>query len=469
MMILSFHLGSSRSSQSLGASSLERSLLLYMITSGVWLVPVQEKSSPVTRKIRPIEESPITIKVLNSSYVFPEFDPNSAPGNNIIRSAVIQYPIVVSKPLIPTGSNLQAGTLAVYTMYIDNDWVWEFLDDFEMARPRRNVLGFVPLAHNQNLPLPISYFGVSDIDQILDNNEHMNDIVDTMKKVVEYNGEPTTVGYGFKVENMVKGVDKMISGLPPDARIENLMLEGNQAAAKEIYELIKKQLFTNANSVEEIFGGIQSLTNVTQTALKINYMSMWEKTKRKQITYGQAIKQVNTHILRIAETYHGIDLVRDYGAKDESNLYETKIVFGSPFPQDEKEQLEIMEMKKRNGWISDAEALRSLSYANPERVKEEIIADRIYGAMSAVESSQANSGQTPNLYAFLIDSVGVSTNAADKFADSIAAFVESTNLIAEHRQAIEGLNEARQLESQLEQEQESKEKEAQQTAPEKSE
>jgi len=177
------------------------------------------------------EETRIVIRLIDAAYVHPIYSPSKDGASHEIKEVLIQYP---ERVVQPDGST----KLGLYTQYM-NDKVVRTYRDREEQEEIENVFGFVPLVHIQNLPVSRGFYGKSDIDSLIDLNREINGATDAVREVVEYHSAPITLIYGAKASSLQKGANKVWSGLPKDARVENLTLGADLGIAKAVPDRAK--------------------------------------------------------------------------------------------------------------------------------------------------------------------------------------------------------------------------------------
>lgn len=380
--------------------------------------------------IIPFEQQSIRIQTLNSAFVHPKF---ASAENRTIKEVLIQYPVLRGNFANITNVGNRSSDMCVYSQYISSTEIREFLDEQEIVEVRRpNPLGIVPLAHIQNLPHP-GYFGISDIDDVVDINEEYNEVNESIRKIIKYQGEPTTIIFGAKVGDLRRGADKVWSGLPTDARVENLSLQASLTDAMTFKDSLKLAIHELSNTPESSLGKLQAISNTSDAALRTTYLPLIEKTQRKQLTYGAGVAQINAILLRILETYFGVDL-RDFAA-NYGKRYSTTADFPSPLPQDDREITEVEIRRRDAGLQSDAGALRVFGEKNINAKAIELLADRRAKLLHDAEATKAAMGQMPNPACDSIGSLGMLPGVAETFEAQDAALDAVTREIAEKEAA----------------------------------
>jgi len=375
----------------------------------------------------PYDQQGIKIQALNAAYVHPKF---SSSEDRTVIDCLIQYPID-SRKFRGIVDSPQSRDLAVYSQYINATEIREFINEKEMPNsPRPNLLGFVPLVHIQNLMHP-GFFGLSDLDDIIPLNEEYNEVSESIRKIIKYHAEPTTLIFGAKMGDLVKGANKVWSNLPTDARVENLGLDANLTEAVNYREQIKLAIHELSNTPEQSLGKIQPISNTSNAALETAYLPLIEKTMRKRITYGEGIQRANQIILMYLQNYFQIDLA-DY-ASDVPSAHRTEIVFPSPLPSDEGEIVQSEIQKLQASLQSESGAIERIYGGRNTTRAIEITADKREKMLRDSQAMvSADSGGLPNLAVHSVGSLGMVEGVAEAFEEQDRLLDEAAKELAAH-------------------------------------
>ena len=190
---------------------------------------------------------------------------------------------------------------------------YEIVEQFhgEMPIIRPNLLGEVPVVHIRNQSIPKEYYGLPDGFDLMDPQRELNEKLTDVSDTVNYHSAPITVIYGAKAKNLERGPKQIWAGLPADARVENLKLEGDLTAAMNYVGFIKKSIHELSDIPEGSLGATQPVSNTSGVALHIQYQPLIEKTDRKKANYEPGFEQINYFILRIGQVKGLISLPFD--------------------------------------------------------------------------------------------------------------------------------------------------------------
>lgn len=362
------------------------------------------------RVIPPAQQS-VRLQVINPSYVHPRF---ASSEDRTVTQCLIQYPVERKRYADLVPSKKGSYELAMYSMFIDINEIREFVDDMEIPNSRRpNPFGIVPLIHIQNLPHP-GFFGMSDLDDIIPVNEQINTVSESIRKIVEYHAEPTTVIFGAKAGELVRGASKVWSGLPVEARVETLRLDANLVEISAYRDNLKLAIHELSGTPEQSLGKIQPISNTSDAAMQTAYMPLLEKTIRKRITYGQGIQEINRVVLTIIRNYFAYPIERVCG--DPGRMLDSTVSWPSPLPQDARELTEIALQRLDHGLDDEADVLRQLH--GDENITSRAIritADRREKLLRDAEATKAAMGTMPNIAVFSTGSIAMIPGVAEAF------------------------------------------------------
>lgn len=381
----------------------------------VTLHDVDEKGT-----LLPLDQRQIALRLISSSFCHPVFGPNGE-----IVECLIQYPMATNL----VEANRQKYSL--YTQYINRDVVREWINRTELpSSGRKNIFGMVPIVHWCNHPVATSFYGGSDIEDIIPLQEALNSVATAIKKIIEYHAEPTTLIFGAKATELLKGAKKVWSNLPEKARVENLQLNTDLAAAREYMAKIKLAIHEISSIPENAFGEIQPVSNTSGVALETLYLPFTEKVRKKQILYGEGMSKVNSLIILAAERGLGIDfhgLVENY-----EDRYLNDIVFSSPLPRDESDILDRLQKKITMGIESQLGALKTIYRGKNINAKIlEVLADKRENLLTEFEKAKALVGVNPNVAVIGTGSLALEGDYAEVIKDDKAAEVSAAKKKAE--------------------------------------
>lgn len=316
----------------------------------------------------------VEIKVLDSSLVFPIWSDKDTFESVYIYNYATEDGKVVLK--------FEA---------ITKDTIKEYRDNVEITGKRReNILNELPIVHIKNYPDASREYGISDLEDIIELNKEYNLKASVVSDVIDYHIEPITIVKGAKLGNMVKGANKVWSGIPTDGDVYNLELQGDLNAAINYLKIIKQSMHEVGGIPEATLGQMQPISNTSGIALHIQYLPLMEKIWAKRITLTEGIRKINELALKILAIKD--DDFSEIIQKKSINSYNTEIKWYDPLPKDEALTNENLRTEvdmgiesrlgaiQRKGYYSNA--VMKMSEIDEEKIKEN---DNLYQGIKKAE------------------------------------------------------------------------------------
>lgn len=272
------------------------------VTGDAFVMVTYETPSQMQMRINPYSQGRIRLNLLGSEQCFPTWDPLNTDALIAMRIETIYYAERGTRALDREDRASHEGrTLNTkrFTQIITRDQIVEqYHGDMPTIRP--NVLGEIPIVHIKNLPVPKEYYGLPDTMDILDLQRELNEKSTDISDTINYHAAPVTIIFGAKAKQLDRSPRQIWSGLPADARVETLKLEGDLVAANSYWDKIKKSLHELSDVPEGTLGSMQPVSNTSGVALHMQYEPLIERTLRKKAMYQPGIQQINYFILRVA-------------------------------------------------------------------------------------------------------------------------------------------------------------------------
>lgn len=336
----------------------------------------------------------IVLTPIDPFFVFPVFS-KTDPGD--LDSVLIQYPI----------HRTETGAVSYKSVYISRTKYMVFEDD-KKVEDSENGFGFVPVIHFPNYIDPVKAWGQSDLNAVVPMNEEYNIIAASVRKIIKYHAEPTTIIYGARASKLEKGAKKVWSGLPTDARVENLAFSSDLGATYKYMELLEQNIFKVANIPSALFNvnGMPAVSNTSGLAIRMMFQPLIDKTIRKKEAFTVSFRRVNRAIAKAFDLM-GVDVA---GLADNPNeILNLVPEFSDPLPFDEVAQLNSDKMKLDMGITSTAALLRKYNPGEDTlRLTVEVIADKMAALLTEAEKTILLQGGLPNLTVLFLSSLGIS-------------------------------------------------------------
>jgi len=271
------------------------------VTGDVFALITFEEPSPMQRRVNPYSQGQIRVNLLGSEQVYPTWDPLNTNVLIAARIETVYYAERGTRQLDREDRVNHEGRQLYtkrFTQIITRESIVEqFHGDQPVVKP--NILGEIPLVHIKNMSLPKEYYGLPDGMDIIDVQRELNEKSTDISDTINYHSAPVTVVYGAKAKQLNRGPRQIWSGLPKEARVETLKLDGDLMAARSYVDFVKKILHELSDTPEGALGAMQPISNTSGVALHIQYQPLIGKTKRKKAQYEPGFEQMNYFILRI--------------------------------------------------------------------------------------------------------------------------------------------------------------------------
>ena len=354
------------------------------VTGDSWLQILFEPKYDANGKRRPefkdpfneYEKGMIRLIVVPSSIVFPEYD--DGYDKDKMKKLIIMYPVTEKEEGF-FGVSKKSRTVLYRQVWTD-ERVQIFVGDEKLA-DLPNKYGVIPFVHFKNFILAGRNFGISDLEDIIPINMEINLKSSDISEIIDYHSAPVTVVFGARIGQLERGANKVWGGLPKDARIENLRLEGDLTAAQNYIHSLKLAMHEIGSIPEGALGASQPISNTSGVALEITLMPLMERIRLKQVLTKEALEYANKIILLIGITEGLIKIPDGINRRD---FFYNEVTFDNPLPKDGLLELQEIELEMRMGLESREDAMKRLGKSNIQEKIKNIDEDReknptIYG------------------------------------------------------------------------------------------
>ncbi len=211
---------------------------------------------------------------------------------------------------------------------------WQRYEDRMLIAEGSNSLGRLPIVHIQNVALPGSYEGLSDVEPLIPLQDELNTRLSDRAHRVTYQAFKMYLGKGIDdfLERPV-GPGQMWATQNPNACIEEFGSDSGSPSEDAHIEQ-SRQALDKVSGVPPLAAGLirGNVGNLTSaTALKVLLSGLLAKTAKKRLTYTTGLKQV------VELALHWLDMT---GILRTSQLdRRIEVHCPSPLPSDEPEQL----------------------------------------------------------------------------------------------------------------------------------
>lgn len=314
----------------------------------------------------PFEEYPdgrIRLSVLPTQFVFPRFNDHD---KDRLESLLIMYPIRATRE---TGLLFKrtVETTVVYKEFWTNTEIVVYNGKEEVDR-MENPYGFIPFVQIKNFPIAGRTRGQGDLDDIIPLNVELNTKKSDVSEVIDYHSAPITLVYGAKIGNLEKGANKVWGGLPKDAKVENLGLQGDLVASSSYIADVKTSMCEIAGIPETVLGGASAISNTSGVALQYMNLPLIERTRIKRSCTADGLVQVNKMILFISLNHGLIEKPEDVSMKD---FLKNTVDLPDTLPKDELIELQKIQQEMTLGLECRHGAMERIGRDNiPKKIAE---------------------------------------------------------------------------------------------------
>lgn len=294
-----------------------------------------------------------------SSICYPQYKEND---KETLESFTIMYLIEKETGSIIPWMNGKKQTV-LYRQVWTKDTIKEYIGkgDVPANRTDENKYGIIPFVQIKNNPVNGKVNGTSDIDDMIPINTEINLKKSNISEIIDYHAAPVTVVFGARIANLERGANKVWGGLPKDAKVENLSLEGELDAAQKYVDDLKQELREVCGIPVGALGGEMNISNTSAVALQISLMPLLEIIERKQKLDADGLVFINKLILKIA-LIEG--LIQKPAGMTDKDFYFNEVMFESMLPKDQMELLQEIDAERKMMLLTREDALKRLGRDN---------------------------------------------------------------------------------------------------------
>lgn len=358
------------------------------VTGEAW---VQVRYSDPEELDDPYNEYPdgrIEIILMNSSVVFPEFDPHQ---KGKLTSLTIMYTYEHATRSSILGKLRRETRVYKQVWTKDQCAIYDGKEDPVIIPNRYKTIPFIQI---KNISVAGRNEGRGDLEDVIPLNTEYNMKESNVSEIIDYHSAPVTIVYGAKIGNLEKGANKMWGGLAKDAKVENLELKSDLGASSAYIKELKKAMCEVGGVPETVLGGAQNISNTSGVALQYINLPLVEKTRLKRMSTEDGLERINKLILLVALSEGLITKPQTMTTRE---FFFNEVKLADTLPKDMLLELQQIQLEMRMGLESRIGAMKRMGKENIEQLIEQIDKDRkenpeIYGV--AVDEPQLNSGFT---------------------------------------------------------------------------
>jgi len=233
---------------------------------------------------------------------------------------------------------------------------WQRYEDRVLVAEGANFLTRLPVVHIQNVGLPGSYAGLSDVEPLIPLQDELNTRLSDRAHRVTYQAFKMYLGKGIDdfLERPV-GPGQMWATQNLQAGIEEFGSDAGSPSEDAHIEQIR-QAIDKVSGVTPVAAGILrgNVGNLTSaTALKVLFSGLLARTAKKRLCYAAGLQQIADLVLQ------WLNVAGALPSRPEDRRIE--VHWPNPLPLDEGEQLHNAQIKAQLG-VSPDRVLAELGY-----------------------------------------------------------------------------------------------------------
>lgn len=222
----------------------------------------------------------------------------------------------------------------------------------------RNRLGRVPIVHIQNMPQPLSYSGLSEVEPLIPLQDELNTRLSDRANRITMQAFKMYLGKGieqFTERPIAPG--QMWQTDNPDASIQEFGGDADSPSEEAHINDIRDAM-DKTSGVSPVAAGVlrSKVGNLSsENAVRLVLMGLLARVERKRVTYGAGLQRLCELVLHAADVYGVLP-----NTPDERRV---RIDWPNPIPENQREQIELAQSKIALG-VPQQVVLNELGYGD---------------------------------------------------------------------------------------------------------
>jgi hypothetical protein len=282
----------------------------------------------------------------------------------------------------------------------------------EVMRDDPNPYRFIPFVHVPNLQPPNTSWGVSDLVDVIPLNRELDERMSDQADLIRYHADPPVVFRGVERHSDLAVGPGTVWDLPRDADVALLEWRGALPTLQEHVERVLRALYEVAETPRTSFGDSGRL--LSGVALETELQPLIQRTLRKQVGWGAALRHVARMALLLSEQFDdrlrrggteegglpGFSLPPGAGGGEEGSLarpalrfapYRVRVVWPPMLPRDDDAEAQRNLALVAGGLRAHRSAMDALGVLEPEAELQRVRQDR--RALQDGEARQAGGAE----------------------------------------------------------------------------
>jgi len=244
----------------------------------------------------------------------------------------------------------------------------EILVRNDTVRRGANPYGFIPFVHVPNLPLANESWGQSDLVDVIPINREINERVSDQADVIRFHADPPVVFKGVNDREDLAVGPGSVWDLPIDADVKLLEWQGQPVAVQEHIERLYRTLYEVTETPRTSFGDAGG--QLTGVALEIQLRPVIQRTLRRRVWWGRALRQRAMMTLRLIDRYHQRRVVVS------PDDYRVRVIWPPMLPRDDAQEVRNQTALVAAGLRSHRTAMDVIGTESPEEELTRVVEDR---------------------------------------------------------------------------------------------
>lgn len=235
-----------------------------------------------------------------------------------------------------------------------------------------NPYGWIPYVILANEIRPHSYWGESDLVDLMPLQRELNRRMNTVSRILEVSGYPIAVLEGVSGSEGIEVRPGAKWELPPDseAYLLDMLEKGGVSLHMEFIDVLKTMIHDISETPRTAFGGTENA--LSGIALEVELQPLLQKVRRKRLSWGQAYKERCGMMLALMEKFGGRSEI--------AGLRRVDTTWGEVLPTDREQLVQEMDTRINNLTISHTEAIERFGHPDPQATQRQIIEDQKFYA-----------------------------------------------------------------------------------------
>lgn len=341
------------------------------ITGDSWIKIQYEDPDSLDDPFGEYPNGRIRLTNIPTQYTFPKFNDHD---KDRLDSFLLMYPISSEKN-VGLLRRRKVETTSMYKEFWTKDQIFVYIDgELQEGYPVDNPYGLIPFVQIKNFPIAGRTRGVGDLDDIIPLNVEINTKKSDVSEIIDYHSAPITLVYGARIGNLEKGANKVWGGLPKDAKVENLSLQGDLTASVSYISDVKTSMCEIAGIPETVLGGASAISNTSGVALQYMNLPLIDRTRIKRNNTKEGLERVNKMVLFIALKEGLIQKPENISMKE---FVSNEVEIPDTLPKDELIELQKIQQEMTMGLECRHGALERLGHVeNIQEKLDEVDAER---------------------------------------------------------------------------------------------